>query len=236
MTDFATWLGQASPEQCVPVLWDNPSPIAANMYQLLIIQAFRPDRVIAAAQQLVAAVLGASFMPKAERELDLASIVDRDLSAATPALLCSVTGYDASGIIFFYIFIVFSFYYMYLLHDKILGRVDDLATELNKQISSIAIGSAEGFNQAERAINMACKTGRFVCYTLMLIYFILFIIYVLTLNYRWVMLKNVHLAPSWLVQLEKKLHSLQPHPGFRLFLTTEISPKLPTNLLRYFIL
>jgi dynein heavy chain 1, cytosolic len=48
----------------------------------------------------------------------------------------------------------------------------------------------------------------------------------------WVMLKNVHLAPVWLVQLEKKLHSLQPHPNFRLFLTTEISPKLPVNLLR----
>lgn len=46
------------------------------------------------------------------------------------------------------------------------------------------------------------------------------------------MLKNVHLAPVWLVQLEKKLHSLQPHPSFRLFLTTEISPKLPVNLLR----
>lgn len=46
------------------------------------------------------------------------------------------------------------------------------------------------------------------------------------------MLKNVHLAPVWLVQLEKKLHSLQPHPNFRLFLTTEISPKLPVNLLR----
>lgn len=92
-----TWLGQASPEQCVPVLWDNPSPTAANMYQLLIIQAFRPDRVIAAAQQLVAAVLGPAFMPRAERELDLVSIVDRDISAATPAILCSVTGYDASG-------------------------------------------------------------------------------------------------------------------------------------------
>ncbi|XP_013140288.1 PREDICTED: dynein heavy chain, cytoplasmic [Papilio polytes] len=72
----------------------------------------------------------------------------------------------------------------------------------------LLIGSAEGFNQAERAINTACKTG------------------------RWVMLKNVHLAPVWLVQLEKKLHSLQPHPNFRLFLTTEISPKLPVNLLR----
>ncbi|KAH3850554.1 hypothetical protein DPMN_092969 [Dreissena polymorpha] len=46
------------------------------------------------------------------------------------------------------------------------------------------------------------------------------------------MLKNVHLAPQWLVQLEKKLHNLTPHPAFRLFLTMEINPKLPTNLLR----
>lgn len=46
------------------------------------------------------------------------------------------------------------------------------------------------------------------------------------------MLKNVHLAPQWLVQLEKKLHSLQPHATFRLFLTTEINPKIPVNLLR----
>lgn len=46
------------------------------------------------------------------------------------------------------------------------------------------------------------------------------------------MLKNVHLAPAWLVQLEKKLHSLHPHPQFRLFLTMEINPRIPVNLLR----
>lgn len=46
------------------------------------------------------------------------------------------------------------------------------------------------------------------------------------------MLKNVHLAPGWLMQLEKKLHSLQPHACFRLFLTMEINPKVPVNLLR----
>jgi len=40
------------------------------------------------------------------------------------------------------------------------------------------------------------------------------------------MLKNVHLAPQWLVQLEKKLHSLTPHVNFRLFLTMEINPKV----------
>ena len=40
------------------------------------------------------------------------------------------------------------------------------------------------------------------------------------------MLKNVHLAPGWLMQLEKKLHSLRPHACFRLFLTMEINPKV----------
>lgn len=98
--------------------------------------------------------------------------------------MCSVPGYDASS------------------------RVDDLAAELGKGITSIAIGSSEGFNQAEKAINSAVRSG------------------------RWVMLKNVHLAPQWLVQLEKKLHSLQPHASFRLFLTMEINPRLPVNLLR----
>ncbi|CAH0758045.1 unnamed protein product [Diatraea saccharalis] len=189
LPELPAWLAQAAPEQCVPTLWDcepaaPPASHTLAMYRLLLIQAFRPDRVIAAATQLVSAVLGPTFMAKAETELDLAAITETQLNATTPALLCSVPGYDASG------------------------RVDDMATELNKPLSSIAIGSAEGFNQAERAINTACKSG------------------------RWVMLKNVHLAPVWLVQLEKKLHSLQPHPSFRLFLTTEISPKLPVNLLR----
>ena len=52
------------------------------------------------------------------------------------------------------------------------------------------------------------------------------------LIFRWVLLKNVHLATTWLVSLEKKLHSLQPHPNFRLFMTMEVNPKVPVNLLR----
>lgn len=43
------------------------------------------------------------------------------------------------------------------------------------------------------------------------------------------MLENVHLAPGWLMQLEKKLHSMQPHASFRLFLTMEINPKVLTS-------
>lgn len=141
MPEFGAWLQQSTPEQNVPRLWleEKPlSPIGAAMYQLLLIQAFRPDRVIAAAQLFVSSVLGEHFMPKAENELNFADVVDIELQASIPALLCSVPGFDASS------------------------RVDDLAAELNKQISSIAIGSAEGFNQADRAINMACKTGRYV--------------------------------------------------------------------------
>lgn len=187
MPEIGAWLQQGSPEQNVPQLWDESkalSPVAAAVHQLLLIQAFRPDRVIAAGQLLVSNVLGENFMPLAEKELNFSECVDKQITSNTPALLCSVPGYDASG------------------------RVDDLAAELHKQISSIAIGSAEGFNQADRAINAACKSG------------------------KWVLLKNVHLAPQWLVQLEKKLHSLQPHSGFRLFLTMEISPRVPVNLLR----
>ena len=68
-------------------------------------------------------------------------------------------------------------------------------------MTSVAMGSPEGFDEAEKAISSAARTG------------------------RWVLLKNVHLAPSWLQQLEKKLHSLGANQNFRLFLTAEISPK-----------
>lgn len=186
MPEFSAWLQQSTPEQNVPKLWENMnlSPVGDAMYQLLSIQTFRPDRVLAAAHQFVSIVLGEDFMPMAEKELNLAEIWESELRPNVPILLCSVPGYDASG------------------------RVDDLAVELKMPLASIAIGSAEGFSQAEKAINVAVKSG------------------------RWVLLKNVHLAPQWLVQLEKKLHSIQPHNNFRLFLTMEINPKLPVNLLR----
>ncbi|WAR20651.1 DYHC1-like protein [Mya arenaria] len=151
---------------------------------MLVVQALRPDRLTSMARIFVEKVLGTTFAHAADKELDLGGIVESDIKASTPVLMCSVPGYDASG------------------------RVDDLATELGKQLTSIAIGSAEGFTQADKVINSSSKSG------------------------RWVMLKNVHLAPQWLVQLEKKLHNLTPHPNFRLFLTMEINPKLPTNLLR----
>uniref|UniRef100_A0A8C0WNI1 Dynein heavy chain, cytosolic n=1 Tax=Castor canadensis TaxID=51338 RepID=A0A8C0WNI1_CASCN len=184
---FGIWLDSSSPEQTVPYLWseDTPAtPIGQAIHRLLLIQAFRPDRLLAMAHMFVSTNLGESFMSIMEQPLDLTHIVGTEVKPNTPVLMCSVPGYDASG------------------------HVEDLAAEQNTQITSIAIGSAEGFNQADKAINTAVKSG------------------------RWVMLKNVHLAPGWLMQLEKKLHSLQPHACFRLFLTMEINPKVPVNLLR----
>ena len=92
-------------------------------------------------------------------------------------------------------------------HDAV-GLVDDLAAKMKKQCKAIAIGSPEGFDLAEKSIAAATKAG------------------------SWVLLKNIHLAPQWLSKLEKKLHNLTPHPNFRLFMTSEIHPKLPSNLLR----
>jgi len=86
--------------------------------------------------------------------------------------------------------------------------VDQLAKSRAKKFSSVAIGSPEAFDEAESAIKMAARSG------------------------SWVLLKNVHLAPSWLIELEKMVYKLQLNPQFRLFLTMEVNPKVPTTLLR----
>jgi dynein heavy chain 1 len=86
--------------------------------------------------------------------------------------------------------------------------VDQLAKNKHKKYTSVAIGSPEAFDEAENAIKLAARSG------------------------SWVLLKNVHLAPSWLVELEKTIYKLTLSASFRLFLTMEINPKVPTTLLR----
>jgi dynein heavy chain 1 len=70
------------------------------------------------------------------------------------------------------------------------------------------MGSNEGLASADKAISNAAANG------------------------SWVLVKNVHLAPTWLQSLEKRMDSLKPHSNFRLFLSMESSPKIPVNLLR----
>jgi dynein heavy chain 1, cytosolic len=87
-------------------------------------------------------------------------------------------------------------------------RVENLVQNTQSRCASVAMGSQEGFALADQAISLASRQG------------------------SWVLLKNVHLAPSWLGQLEKKLQTLNPHRTFRLFLTMEANPSIPVNLLR----
>lgn len=87
-------------------------------------------------------------------------------------------------------------------------KVDALVERMHATCANIAMGSNEGLQSADKAISNAAATG------------------------TWVLVKNVHLAPSWLQSLEKRLDSLKPHKDFRLFLSMESSPKIPVNLLR----
>lgn len=179
------WLSLDNPEMAVPVLWEESEKldgIDVAMNELVLIQALRPDRLMASAHRLVSIAFGDNFMQQ-DKVIDLKTIIDNEIVSSVPVLLCSATGYDASG------------------------KIEDLAVETGKQLTSIAIGSAEGFKQADQALTNASSSG------------------------RWVLLKNVHLAPSWLTSVEKQLHSVKPHPQFRLFLTAEINPKLPTSII-----
>ncbi|KAI9911312.1 hypothetical protein PsorP6_009030 [Peronosclerospora sorghi] len=90
------------------------------------------------------------------------------------------------------------------------AQIDELAVVKQKKYNSVSMGSSEGFDAAEKGLNTALKHG------------------------HWLLLRNVHLCPSWLVNVEKKLYNARGsvHPNFRLFLTSEISPKLPVNLVR----
>jgi dynein heavy chain 1 len=95
-------------------------------------------------------------------------------------------------------------------HD-VSGRVEAMARELNKELAAVAMGRSEGYETAESMLASAAKRG------------------------TWVMLKNVHLCVDWLREtLVKKLQALGPQTNseFRVFITSEINPKLPTALLR----
>lgn len=87
-------------------------------------------------------------------------------------------------------------------------KVDNLVERMKVKCTNIAMGSNEGLASADKAISNAAETG------------------------SWVLVKNVHLAPTWLQSLEKRMDSLNPHASFRLFLSMESSPKIPVNLLR----
>lgn len=177
-------------EMHIPAAWDTPflsetsSPRRAAFRNLILIHFLRPDRAISAAANYVGLVFSSAFPWRGG--IELRKNIEHDTQATRGVLLCSTTGFDAST------------------------QIDDLAMLLQKKYNSVSMGSAEGFDAAEKGLNTALKNG------------------------TWLLLRNVHLCPSWLVSVEKKLYNARDsaHPNFRLFLTSEIHPNLPVNLLR----
>ena len=202
MTNESIWapfLEASAPEKSIPSPW-NPStrkwfiklhptegltlPTASlnAIRDMLVIKCLRPDRLLQVTATFVQNVFQIDLAEEAT--YTLGAMVNDEVAPATPLALVSVPGYDASY------------------------RVDNLVRDSGVRCASVAMGSQEGFTQADQAVAMAARQG------------------------TWVLLKNVHLAPTWLGQLEKKLQTLNPHRNFRLFLTMEANPSIPVNILR----
>ena len=175
-----------TPELCLPCDWihSSTSKERASLLILMVIRILRPDRVTSALENYVSATLGTDFKWRDLAQIDLKQIIDTDSLSTVPIMLCSEMGQDAST------------------------RVDHLATMKGKMLLQVAMGSAEGYSEADKSIAQASKSG------------------------SWVLLRNIHLCPEWLVILEKRFHNLLPHADFRLFLTCEIHPQIPTSLIR----
>ncbi|KAK5108990.1 hypothetical protein LTR62_007624 [Meristemomyces frigidus] len=87
-------------------------------------------------------------------------------------------------------------------------KVDQLVERTKSSCTSVAMGSNESVASADSALASAAANG------------------------SWVLVKNVHLAADWLQNLVKRIDSLKPNKDFRLFLSMETSPRIPSSLLR----
>lgn len=87
-------------------------------------------------------------------------------------------------------------------------RVEHAAAAARVPCLAVALGSPEALVHAGAALAHAARTG------------------------AWVLLKNAHLAPAYLAELEARLAALPQHDACRVFVTCEISPSVPRAFLR----
>ena len=88
-------------------------------------------------------------------------------------------------------------------------KILQTARKMNKKYESIAVGSKEILLVAQKALIRAMNNG------------------------TWLILKNVHLASSWLKpHIEEEILKNKPSKDFRVFLVSEFSNKIPITLLR----
>lgn len=112
------------------------APERRAFLQLLLVRALRRDRLVAAMEGYVAAVLGEGFPWRGL--FDLAEVVAEQGCATSPLLLCSEPGHDAGQ------------------------RVDALAAAEGRALHSVAMGAEDGYAAAERLIATGAAQGSWV--------------------------------------------------------------------------
>jgi len=165
-----------------------------TLQHMCLNKVFRPDRLVVYGRQFTEQVFGWNLNEIESNPDSLMTIVLEQTKAETPLVFASSSGNDPSS------------------------KIDNLAAKhfgssVNKLYTSMAMGSPEGFDEANSIVKKASKNKKGA----------------------WVCLKNVHLSPEWLTGLEKTMHRLELNPNFRIFLTmeTEVEPgKISTTLLR----
>ncbi|KAK8883373.1 Cytoplasmic dynein 1 heavy chain 1 [Tritrichomonas musculus] len=84
-------------------------------------------------------------------------------------------------------------------------RVESLGV---RPTESVAVGAADTYSIIEQTVQTAAAKG------------------------NWVIIKNVHLAPLWTRNFVKTLANLRAKPEFRIFMTSEINPKVGSAVFR----
>ena len=222
-SEWRSWMTAMEPESesHMPDGWlssgDKTAHSArATLLKMIVLKVLRPDRLVAAVDVLVHDVFGSSFNWRQFAEFDLQEIVEYDSQNTIPIMLCSEAGHgqDTSG------------------------NIDSLSQVSSKVLLQVAMGSAEGYTDADRCLSQVPTLRPRSC-----ILIFIFSTYDENIDIlysynkaaklgQWVLLRNTHLCTEWLEKLAKKLYSMSPHESFRLFLTCEITPLLPSTLLR----
>ena len=62
--------------------------VGKMLHQMLVVQAFRADRLLAMAARFVAKVMGETFQKSAEKELDLGAVVTKEVCVCVCLCVC----------------------------------------------------------------------------------------------------------------------------------------------------
>nr|ADI46856.1 DHC1bf [Volvox carteri f. nagariensis] len=150
--------------------------------QLLLVKAFRPDRLQSAMLSFICGTLNIKSV--APPPFSLKALIETESRCDEPVLFITTPGADPSQEL----------------------SEHAAATMGKERYHEVAMGQG----QAEKAVALLRECAK---------------------SGDWLVLKNVHLAVSWLPSLEKELLMMPKHENFRLFLTSEPHPKFPSTLL-----